>query len=145
MAAGLLTNKSTVKFELAAVATTPSYTEIKGLQSIPSLGGEPEKIDITTLSDEQFHYMTGLRDFGDLEFQFLYIPSTASPAVDSNYETATGFDDGTEKMIQITIADGSTFTMNGTVAVSLNEANVNEAYTFTITIGLTSDITASLQ
>lgn len=133
---GLLTNNADVKFKIGNV-------EIPGLQSIPSLGGDPEMVDITTLSDTQFHYMVGIKDYGDLEFSFLYIPASemGENATQSNYQLAKTFEDGNSKSSTVTIGDGTVFTLPGTVAVSLNEAGVNEAFTFTITIGLSGDIT----
>ena len=138
---GLLTNNSSVSFK---VGTTSSPTDaIPGLQSIPSLGGDIEQIDITCLSDESFHYMNGLRNYGDLEFTFLYIPKSemGQSATKSNYEKAKDYEDGTSKYIDITIGDGTVFHLVGTVGVSLNEAGVNEAFTFTVKIGLSADIT----
>ena len=138
---GLLTNNSSVSFKIGA-SSSPS-TVIPGLQSIPSLGGDIEQIDITCLSDTSFHYMNGLRDYGDLEFTFLYIPKSemGQSATQSNYQLARSFEDGNSKYIDITIGDGTVFHLAGTVTASLNEAGVNEAFTFTITVGLSADIT----
>ena len=137
---GLLTNNSSVSFKIGASAN-PSDV-IPGLQSIPSLGGDIEQIDITCLSDTSFHYMNGLRDYGDFEFTFLYIPKSemGTGATGSNYEKVKGFEDGNSKYIDITIGDGTVFHLQGTVAASLNEAGVNEAFTFTVKIGLSADI-----
>ena len=133
---GLLTNNADVKFKIG-------NQEIPGLQSIPSLGGDPEMVDITTLSDMQFHYMAGIKDYGDLEFQFLYIPASemGESATQSNYQLAKASEDGSSKVCTVTIGDGTTFNLTGTIAVSLNEAGINEAFTFNITIGLSADIT----
>lgn len=141
---GLLTNNASVKFEIAPLngSTVGEYVEIPGLQSIPSLGGDPEMVDITTLSDMQFHYMAGIKDYGDLEFQFLYIPaSEMASGNQSNYQLAKGSEDGSSKACKVIIGDGTTFNLTGTVAVSLNEAGINEAFTFNITVGLSADIT----
>ena len=138
MAAGWLTNNSQVDFKIG-------QTSIDGLQSIPSLGGEPERVDITTLKDTSRHYLTGIKDYGELEFTFLYVPAsgTGQSATASNYSLARAQADGTEKTITLTLRTGISFTIKGTISVSLNEANVNEAYTFTLTVGLTDDITDS--
>lgn len=137
---GLLTNNSSVSFKIGDSANPTEV--IPGLQSIPSLGGDIEQIDITCLSDTSFHYMNGLRDYGDFEFTFLYIPKSemGTGATGSNYEKAKGYDDGTSKYVDITIGDGTVFHLQGTVAASLNEAGVNEAFTFTVKIGLSADI-----
>ena len=133
-----LTNSNQVSFKIGS-------TEIEGLQSIPSLGGEPERVDITTLSDESRHYLNGIKDYGELEFTFLYVPAsgTGQSATPSNYSVARAAADGTEKTMTLTLRTGVTFTIKGTVSVGLNEAGINEAYTFTLTIGLTDDISDS--
>ena len=129
-----LTNNANVSFKIG-------NDVIAGLQSIPSLGGEPERVDVTTLADMERRYITGIKDYGELEFTFLYIAGEGS--ADSNYATAKDHEGDTSQTITLTLRTGVTFSIPGTVAVSLNEANINEAYTFTITIGLTGDITES--
>lgn len=137
MAAAWLTNDSSVDFKIGS-------TSIPGLQSIPSLGGEPERVDITTLSDTQRHYLNGVKDYGELEFTFLYIPATTgTSSTPSNYSTAKTFVDGTEKTVTLTLRTGVSFTIKGTIQIGLNEAGINEAYTWTLTIGLTDDISDS--
>lgn len=127
-----LTNNANASFKIGNDA-------IAGLQSIPSLGGEPERVDVTTLSDMERRYITGIKDYGELEFSFLYIAGEGG--ADSNYAKAKTHEGDTSQTITLTLRSGVTFTIPGTVAVSLNEANINEAYTFTITVGLTGDIT----
>lgn len=129
-----LTNNASASFKIG-------NDVIAGLQSIPSLGGEPERVDVTTLSDMERRYITGIKDYGELEFSFLYIAGEGG--ADSNYTIAKGHEGDTSQSITLTLRNNVTFTIPGTVAVSLNEANINEAYTFTITIGLTGDITES--
>ena len=73
MAQGLLSKG--IKFEYSSNGT--SYTEVKNLQEIPSLGGTPEKIDVTCLADGNKKYINGLVDYGDLAFKFLYDNSDA--------------------------------------------------------------------
>ena len=138
MANGMLTNNSQVSFKIGS-------TEITGLQSIPSLGGEPERVDITTLSDTSRHYLNGIKDYGELEFVFLYVPASGSGqgATPSNYSLARAQADGNEKTMTLTLRTGVSFTIKGTVSVGLNEAGINEAYTWTLTVGLTDDISDS--
>lgn len=127
-----LTNNANASFKIG-------NDVINGLQSIPSLGGEPEKVDVTTLSDMERRYITGIKDYGELEFSFLYIAGEGS--AESNYALAKAHEGDTSQTITLTLRTGVTFSIPGTVAVALNEANINEAYTFTITIGLTGEIT----
>lgn len=112
--------------------------EISNLQQIPSLGGTPEKVEVTTLADESIQYINGLKDYGDLEFKFLYDNSGES----SNYRTLKKIEQAGEAVeCIVTLPDTTTFTFNAVIAVSLDEASVNSALTFTCSCGLQSDIT----
>ena len=115
---------------------------IPGLQSIPSLGGTPDKVDITTLADAARHYMNGIKDYGDLAFKFLYIPADSTASVACNYTTVKAFDDDEEHACVVTLADNTAFEFDATIVPSLDEAEVNQALTFTVNCGLTSDITS---
>ena len=46
--------------------------EISGVTDIPELAVAPEKLEVTTLKDTSKKYITGLKDYGDLEFTLLY-------------------------------------------------------------------------
>lgn len=53
--------------------TGEQYTVLTNLQSIPELGGESEKIEITTLADAAHVYTEGIKNYGDsITFKFLY-------------------------------------------------------------------------
>ena len=43
-----------------------SYTNLEGLQEVPEIGSEPEKVDVTTLADKAKKYEQGIGDYGDL-------------------------------------------------------------------------------
>lgn len=139
--AGLLSKNT--KFSLGTASqnastgawTFSSYTDVPNLQSIPSLGGEPEKVDVTTLADGERHYINGIKDFGDLDFSFLYDNSTSG----SNYRTLKTAE-GSTKAVKITLPDTTTFEFAANLSVSLDEAGVNDALTFTCSCGLLSDI-----
>lgn len=49
-----------------------SYTNLTGLQEVPEIGSEPEKVDATTLADTAKKYEQGIGDYGDLQFTFKY-------------------------------------------------------------------------
>ena len=54
----------------AETATTP----ITGVMEIPELGGDVDKIEVTTLASEAHEYINGLRNNGDtMTFKCLYI------------------------------------------------------------------------
>ena len=130
MAQGLLSKG--IKFEYSANGT--AYTEISNLQEIPSLGGTPDKVDVTCLADGNKKYINGLVDYGDLAFKFLYDNSSET----SNYrvlKSLTGINH-----FKITFPDNTTFEFTGECSCSLDAASVNAALTFTANIALNSEI-----
>lgn len=136
---GLLSKGSKFYYgSIPASGSTVTYTEVKNVQSIPSLGGEKEKIETTCLENENKTYINGLIDYGELEFGFLYAVDENGDS--TNYATMRGIEDQL-KAFKVELPDGSTFEFNGTAASSIDEVGVNAALTFTTTIALASDIT----
>lgn len=114
-----------------------SYTEIPGLQEIPDIGGETEKVDVTTLADGVKKYINGIKDFGDLAFKFLYDNATAS----SSYRIMEGFEKaGTSVDFKLDFPDGTSFAFSAQVSNKIDSVGVNAPLTFTSTLALNSDI-----
>jgi len=136
--AGLLSKG--IKFSVAEYTGTTlgSYSEVANLQSIPSLGGDIEKVDVTTLANEARQYIEGIKDYGDLEFKFLYDNSSAT----SNYRVLKDLA-GDKVGVKVELPDTTAFTFDAQLAVSLDEAGVNDALTFTCTALLQSDISVA--
>lgn len=130
MAQGLLSKG--IKFEYSANGT--AYTEVSNLQEIPSLGGTPDKVDVTCLADGNKKYINGLVDYGDLAFKFLYDNSSET----SNYRVLKGLTGINH--FKITFPDNTTFEFTGECSCSLDAASVNAALTFTANIALNSEI-----
>lgn len=117
-----------------------TYTELEGLQEVPELGGEKEKIEITTLADSAKRYRNGIKDYGDLAYKFLYDNSTAT----SNYRVLKGFDDNDDVVdFKITYADGTSHAFRAQVGVKLDGVGVNGVMTFTANLSLQSDLTTT--
>lgn len=112
-----------------------TYTNLPGLQSTPELGGTPEKIDVTTLADNFRRYINGVKDFGDLDFIFLYDGDQET----SSYKMLKEIENE-DTSYQVELPDGSTFTFTAAVIVKMGAAEVNEALTFTASFALSSDI-----
>jgi len=66
---------STYKTYLMYQASTAStaYTKLCDIKSFPDLGGEPERIDVTSLSDPQRKYVPGVQDISSSTFTANYI------------------------------------------------------------------------
>ncbi len=117
-----------------------TFTDIPNLQEVPALGGSAEKVDVTTLTDGNYKYISGIKDYGDLEFKFLYDNEGAS----SNYRILRGLEEaGDVTYFQVTFPDGTKFEFSGQVATAIDSASVNAALTFTATITLNSDISVT--
>lgn len=112
-------------------------TVIANLTEIPELGGKVDKVEVTTLSDTSKKYIAGLKDYGDLEFKFLYDNSSAT----SNYRVLKAMEiAGGIKDFTIKFPDTTSFAFSGSVMTTIDSAKVGDAMTFSITITLNTDI-----
>lgn len=111
--------------------------ELPNLQEIPELGGTVEKVEITTLADSNKRYISGIKDFGDLSFKFLYdTDDTAS----SFKALKTAEDAGNVASFTVEFPDGTTCAFQASVSVRLDSAAVNAPLTFTADLSLNSDM-----
>lgn len=114
-----------------------NFIEIPYLMEVPELGGSPEKIDVTTLSDTSKKYIPGIKDYGDLVFKFLYDNSDAN----SNYRVLKDMDDnGTTAAFKIKYPDDTAHQFDAIPSVKLDAGAINGALTFSATMMLQSDI-----
>ena len=147
---GLLTKGA--KFSIAHFSTpgdsstTPgAYSEVANILKMPSLGGSPEKVEVTTLADSAHQYIPGLIEYGDLEFQLLWDNEETT----SNYRVISGLGDECVS-VQVELGDksltgthGTQFTFAAILKASLDEMEPGQAMTFTVTCALQSDIELS--
>ena len=134
--AGILSKGITLSYK----GTESSYTVIDNLQECPELGGSAETVEVTTLADGNKKYIKGIKDFGELEFKFLYDNSGAT----SNYRVVKGLEDAGKVVDwKVTFPDGTSFDFSGEVTTKIDSAAVNAALTFAATITLNSDITVT--
>ena len=129
---GLLSKGITLSHMVAEVPTA-----LENLLEIPDLGGKVDKVEVTTLSDASKKYIQGIKDFGDLEFKFLYDNET----VTSNYRVLKALETaGTDERFIITFPDTTVFAFSGAVMTSIDAAKVGDALQFTMSLTLSSDI-----
>ena len=116
------------------------YTNLTGLQEVPELGMDPEKVDVTTLADPAKQYEYGIGDYGDLEFTFKYDNSTAN----TSYRVLRGLAESkTIADFQMALPDGTKFSWRAMVNVKLGGGGVNAVLTFKLSMALQSAITPS--
>ncbi|MEG0473323.1 MAG: phage tail tube protein [Solibacillus sp.] len=134
--AGLLSKDTTLSYK----ASGSSYTVLEHLMEVPEMGGDPEKVEVTTLSDGVKKYINGVKDLGDLTFKFLYDNGTA----DSNYRVLKGLQDADKAAeFKVEYPDGTGHEFSAYVNVKMDSAAVNAAMTFTVGMSLQSDITVT--
>lgn len=114
-----------------------TYTKLKGLQEVPEMGEEPEKVEVTTLSDTTKKYEFGIGDVGDLDFTLLYDNESET----SPYRVLRKAADEKKKLyFEMEYPDGTVFTWEAQVSVKLSGGAVNGAMTFILKMALQSKI-----
>lgn len=113
------------KLERSSDGTT--WEEFADIKTIPELGGDTEKVDVTTLADERRKQVEGIQNASNVQFQVVYKgPSFAKALAEA----------GNRKQYQwkVTYPDGMTATMRGSYNLKFASVAVNGALGYTITI-----------
>lgn len=113
------------------------YADVSGLTDIPDMGATPEKLDVTTLADEYRHYIGGVKDFGDLEFTFIY-----ESGADGNYAKLAAIEANKAQDVACVVEfpDGSKFEFPGEISLRIVGVGVNAVITFVMAVALSGDI-----
>ena len=114
-----------------------SVKAVSGLTDIPDMGATPEKLDVTTLIDESRQYINGVKDFGDLEFTFIY-----ESGEDGNYAKLNALvgQGPQECIVKFPGEGGATFTFTGEISLRIIGVGVNAVITFAMSVALQSEI-----
>ena len=114
-----------------------TYTKLIDIKSFPNLGGTPESLETTTLSDPARTYIPGIKSQEPLEFTANYTKDeyTALKALEGTEAPYAVRFGGTESAGEVTPtgSDGK-FEFNGTLSVSVNSGDVNAVVGMTISI-----------
>lgn len=130
---------------VAQGATEPTYTKLIDIKSVPDIGGSPDTLETTTMSDSERKFILGLQSSDSMDFTANYCYS--------DYDTVKRLDDGNEKFLAIWFGKDSSgnalgqygrFTFKGYVSVHLNGAGVNEVPEMTISIAKSSAVTVTV-
>ena len=132
------------KHSSIGIKLTVNQQEVSGLTDIPDMGATPEKLDVTTLADDVRKYINGVKDYGDLEFTFIYesdgnYKQLYDIIYDAEGNKLEANENGDTECI-VTFPDGSNFEFNGTIDVRIIGVGVNAVITFAMTVALSSDI-----
>lgn len=110
-----------------------AFVLLENLQEIPTLGGEVEAIEITTLADAAHMYTDGLINYGDsLAFKFLY-------GDDNTQFSALNALEGVQEW-KVTLPDEAACTFTGTCSVALDGVGTNAALTYTLSVKPNSEM-----
>lgn len=128
---GLLTKGATLSYK-----KDDAFIALEDLQSIPDLGGDTESVETTTLKSGAKTYIPGLKDYGELEFGFLY-----GSGVDSSFKVLQGMDEADEQVeFQVGLPDGTTVDFTSGVSIKINAIEVGEVMTFAAVLALSSEM-----
>lgn len=119
---------------------TLTYTKLVDIKSFGDLGGTPEQLETTTLTNGARTYIRGIQDQDAIEFTCNYTAAdyTTLSAITEEANFAVWFGAGTNGT-----PDGHNgkFSFKGELSVYVNGGGVNEVVDMTVTITPTTDIT----
>lgn len=124
---------------------TVTYTKLVDVKDIPALGGAPERVETTTLTEPMRTYVAGIQDTEDIQFTANYNPTDYATLVAlANAENyyAVWFDDGTATYDTPTGNNGK-FSFQGQLSVYVDAMDVNAVRDMIITITPSTVITFS--
>lgn len=126
--------------------TSSSYTKLVDIKSFPDLGGAPEMLETTTLSNNMQTYIAGIQSLDALEFEANYTKEdyTTLKALEGKTEKYAVWFGGTESGGNLTPSgtDGK-FEFEGQLSVYAAGGGVNEVVNMNISIAPSTPIKAS--
>ena len=126
---------STYGVQLMHKGTGSTYTKLVDIKDFPDLGGAPEMLETTTLSDGMQTYIEGIQSAEALEFTANYTKT--------DYATLAELK-GTEESFAVYFGDAGAngiFYFKGYLSVRVNGGGVNEVVGMTISIAPSTAIT----
>lgn len=125
-------------------ASGGSYTKLIDIKDFPDLGGEPEMLETTTLSDYMQTYIAGIQSLGALPFTCNYTKTdfTALKALEGKSEEYAVWFGGTGGASSSVVPDGSDgkFSFTGELSVYPNGGGVNEVINMTVSLAPSTPI-----
>lgn len=128
---------STYGITLRHKGTGATYTKLVDIKDFPDLGGAPEMLETTTLSDSMQTYIEGIQSSEALEFTANYTKT--------DYETLLDLK-GNEESFAVYFGDtgaNGIFYFKGYLSVRVNGGGVNEVVGMTISIAPSTEITTT--
>lgn len=133
-------------FLMHKASSEGTYTKLIDIKEFPDLGGEPEMLETTTLSDNMQTYIAGIQSMDGLSFSANYDMTEYQKlkALEGKKESYAVWFGGTESSGTVT-PDGSNgkFAFDGELSVYPVGGGVNEVVGMNITIAPSTPITFS--
>ena len=130
-------------FLMHKTSSGDTYTKLIDIKEFPDLGGEPEMLETTTLSDNMQTYIAGIQSMDGLSFSANYDMTEYQKlkALEGKKESYAVWFGGTESSGTVT-PDGSNgkFSFDGELSVYPVGGGVNEVVGMNITIAPSSPI-----
>ena len=133
-ATGILTKNTNLSYKTSGEEWVALGAD---LQEFPDLGAAAEQVEVTTLGDANRRYINGIKDFGTLDFTFLYDGASEESAFKKLHALEVA---GNPVDFKVELPDGITVTFSGFASVTIAGGAVNDAMTFTLSINLNSDL-----
>lgn len=135
----------TYKTYLMYKATTAAtqYTKLVDIKNFPDLGGEPERIDVTTLSDRVRKYIAGVQDIASMQFTANYTAADFNKLnnlTGSQREYAVWIGATTSNSVDTPTGDDGKFSWTGDLVVYKTGGDVNAAQEMSITVYPSTEI-----
>jgi len=130
-------------FLMVKGTTGNTYTKVVDIKAFPDLGGDPETLDTTTMTDAMQTFILGLQSNEAMEFTANYTLTdyqavAALSGVQKEYAVWFGTDDNINKTdadpTAATAGNMGKFKFSGQLSVRVNGASVNEVVEMTISI-----------
>jgi len=127
-------------------ASGGSYSKLVDIKDFPDLGGAPEMLETTTLSDKMQTYIPGIQSNDALEFTCNYTKAdfTTLKSLEGTAGSYAVWFGGTESGGVVT-PDGSNgkYAFDGELSVHVSGGGVNEVVDMVVTIAPSTEIVAS--
>lgn len=115
------------------VGTADPPTQAYDIKSYPDILGQPERIDVTTLTDTRRKYTPGVLASDSMQFVLNYDTNTFATLKDLEDETTVNF--------ILALPDTHKFSFSGTLRVGFPGKGVNDAIEFNLNVEVASDVT----
>lgn len=117
--------------------TGDTWAKLVDIKEFPDLGGEPEMLETTTLSDKMQTYIAGIQSLDGLTFTANYDMATFKTlkALEGKKASYAVWFGGTEASGSVTpTGDNGKFSFDGELSVYPNGGGVNEVVGMTVSI-----------